>query len=439
MFVAKYAKDQLMKSINTIIENREQFVVNPETDFTRKSKLSLRNTMGIVLSMTNSSLEKELYDYIKRYKTEFTVSAFVQRRSQIKPEAFQNVLGTFTKTLFAPKTFNDYMLYAVDGTKLNIAHNPNDLDTYFVNQKDSKGYNQLHINALYDLNNKTYVDCVIQPGKKMNEHQALCEMVGRLSFPRKTIIIADRGYESFNNFATLLEKPNVDFVIRTKHGKSAIKEIKKLPMEELDQTITLEITTTQTNEDKRLGRHFIQTGSKKGKRNSANTVISTWNFPSPYRMTLRVVRLLLSNGKYETLITSLPASEFSIEDMRKLYAKRWEIETSFRHLKYPCGLIYLHSKKKELIHQEIYATLIIYNYCHFIAAAVVVPQKDRAYLYKINFTMAIKICRENLKYNEPPDSLIQDIGRYTEPIRPERADLRKLNAKKFIHFLYRAA
>lgn len=130
MFVAKYAKDQLMKSINTIIENREQFVVNPETDFTRKSKLSLRNTMGIVLSMTNSSLEKELYDYIKCYKTEFTVSAFVQRRSQIKPEAFQNVLGTFTKTLFAPKTFNDYMLYAVDGTKLNIAHNPNDLDTY---------------------------------------------------------------------------------------------------------------------------------------------------------------------------------------------------------------------------------------------------------------------------------------------------------------------
>lgn len=186
-------------------------------------------------------------------------------------------------------------------------------------------------------------------------------------------------------------------------------------------------------------RHFIQTGSKKGKINSEKTVISTWDFPSPYAMTFRVVRFQLGTGEYETLITSLSSDEFSIEDMKKLYAKRWGIETSFRFLKYPCGLIYLHSKKREFAYQEIYATLIIYNYCHFIATGVVVRKKDAKHPYKVNFTMAISICRKNLKFNEPLDTISEDIGRYTEPIRPGRCDLRKLNAKKFVHFLYRAA
>ncbi len=439
MFAAKYAKDQLMKSINTIIENREQFVVNPETDFTRNRKLTFRNTLGLILSMTDGSLQNELYDFGKCYKTSITSSAFVQQRAKINEGAFRHMMKTFTKTLFTPKTFKGYMLYAVDGSALHIATNPNDKDTYFQNKEGEKGYNLVHLNALYDVLNETYVDCIIQDRRKLDEHQAMREMINHNEFSRKSIIIADRGYVSFNTIATLIEKPNVDFVIRSMHGKTAIREIKALPMEELDTMITLEVTTTQTKKDILRQRHFIQTGSKKGKPNSEKTAISTWDFHSPYGMKFRVVRFRLNTGEYETLITSLSADEFSIEDMKKLYAKRWGIETSFRFLKYPCGLVYLHSKKKEFIYQEIYATLIMYNYCHFIAAGVVVRKKETQYLYKVNFTMAISICRKNLKFNEPTDTISEDIGRYTEPIRPGRCDLRKLNAKKFVHFLYRAA
>ena len=439
MFIAKYAKTQLMKAIDNIVDNREKYVVNPETDFTRNRKLTLRNTLGLILSMTDGSLQNELFDYSKHYKMNITSSAFVQRRSKIKVDAFRDILQTFTKTLFTPKTFKGYMLYAIDGSAINIATNPNDADTYFVNKQDAKGYNQLHVNALYDLMNETYIDAIIQPRRKIDENAAFRKMLANQVFSRKSIIIADRNYESFNNVATVIEKPNTDFVIRATHGQSALREIKALPMTELDQIITLEVTTTQTKEDKIRKRHFIQTGSKKGKINSEKTVISTWDFPSPYAMTFRVVRFQLDTGEYETLITSLSSDEFSLEDMKKLYAKRWGIETSFRFLKYPCGLIYLHSKKKEFIYQEIYATLIMYNYCHFIAAGVVVRKKDTKYPYKVNFTMAISICRKKLKFNEPLDTISEDIGRYTEPIRPGRCDLRKLNAKKFVHFLYRAA
>ena len=54
---------------------------------------------------------------------------------------------------------------------------------------------------------------------------------------------------------------------------------------------------------------------------------------------------------------------------------RWGIETSFRELKYAIGLSSFHSKKVEYIMQEIYARLVLYNYCEIITMNVVIHQK----------------------------------------------------------------
>ena len=56
-----------------------------------------------------------------------------------------------------------------DGSDLNIARNPKDADTYFQSLPTDKGFNQLHLNALYDLCEKRYTDAVIQPARKKNE------------------------------------------------------------------------------------------------------------------------------------------------------------------------------------------------------------------------------------------------------------------------------
>ncbi len=58
------------------------------------------------------------------------------------------------------KLFKGYRLIACDGSDINIAHNTTDSETYFKSGK-SKGFNQLHLNAVYDLLNKTYTDIVI--------------------------------------------------------------------------------------------------------------------------------------------------------------------------------------------------------------------------------------------------------------------------------------
>lgn len=217
-------------------------------------------------------------------------------------------------------------------------------------------------------------------------------MLKNNKFEEKSIIITDRGYEGYNMFAHLVNTPNVDFVCRV-NQKSPIKPIKHLPMCELDEDISFEITTTQTNDDKINNRILLRQSSKKG--NSPKTRISKWDFSSPYRFSLRVVRVMIAENEYETLITSLPKNIFSLETIKQLYHMRWGIETSFRTLKYTIGLTHLHSKKEEFICQEIYAKLIMYNFFERISAfAVVKHKKSKKHIYQINYVMAVAICRE---------------------------------------------
>lgn len=63
------------------------------------------------------------------------------------------------------------------------------------------------------------------------------------------LIVAGRRYESYNTFTHFLEHPNVGFLIRVKQDRSAMREIGKLPMMELDMDISLTITTTQMKAD----------------------------------------------------------------------------------------------------------------------------------------------------------------------------------------------
>ncbi|WP_434512823.1 transposase [Desulfitobacterium sp. AusDCA] len=75
------------------------------------------------------------------------------------------------------------------------------MDTYFQTSADSKGYNLLHLNVLYDLCNKLYLDVRLQPGQKQSKHRALIDIVDYSLLEDKVIVIADRGYEGYNIFA----------------------------------------------------------------------------------------------------------------------------------------------------------------------------------------------------------------------------------------------
>ena len=291
----------------------------------RNRKLSWAGVICLLIGAEGGSLAKELH----RADIDVTPDAISQRRAQISPETFRDVFQRFNVSCEDSGNFRGYRLLAVDGTSVNIPRNPK-APSFVQNESAPNGYNQLHLNPLYDLCNKIFYDALIQPEPQKDEIGALIEMIKRNHFSEKTIIIADRGYESYNVMAHLLEKPNTDFLIRIKQNHSAMREVARLPMFELDCEIGFTITTTQTKEDKEKRYIFLQVPKKS--KPGAKTRRGRWDFPSPYQMKLRIVRFQLETGEFETIATSLPRT-FTLEDIRELYHLRWGIETSFRDLK----------------------------------------------------------------------------------------------------------
>ena len=51
-----------------------------------------------------------------------------------------------------------------------------------------------------------YLDAVIQNGREENKSQSLVEMVDRSKLAEPVILIADRGYEPYNNMAHIEQK-----------------------------------------------------------------------------------------------------------------------------------------------------------------------------------------------------------------------------------------
>lgn len=146
-------------------------------------------------------------------------------------------------------------------------------------------------------------------------------------------------------------------------------------------------------------------------------------------------------NSYECIITNLPSAEFNVEEIKKLYAMRWGIETSFRELKYAVGLTSFHSKKREYITQEIWSRLILYNFCEIITAHVVINKCTQKHVYQVNYTFAIHICRyfiSKMAEKSSPD-VEALIRKEILPVRPGRHDPRKVDHKKAVSFLYRVA
>lgn len=283
---------------------------------------------------------------------------------------------------------------------------------------------------MYDVLNKTYKDCIVQPKPKEHETKAAWQMADRCHFGYKSIILADRGYGSFNLFEHINQIENVDYLIRVKNGW--LNNFKDLPDDEFDIDLSFELRNTQTKQDKE--------DYKSGKAKFLSTT-SIWDYPLPYTMNLRVVRIQITDDTFETIITSLNRFQFNKDKIKELYHLRWGIETSFRELKYAIGLVNFHAKKEEYILQEIFARLVMYNFCERITKCIVVKQdENRKWTYQVNYTMAIHICIDYFKHrgNEPPD-IETLISKYILPIREGRADERKLKAKSVVFFLYRVA
>ncbi len=331
-------------------------------------------------------------------------------------------------------------ILAVDGSKIQIPTNPSDTDSYLPGTNGQEPYNLLHLNCLFNLKHCIYSDAIIQKSKYANEHKALIDMVDRSDIT-KSLVIADRGYESYNNLAHIQEK-GWFYLIRIKDGKSGIKEGLELPKNDsFDVDISLQLTRKQTKEIKELFK------DKNHYRFISSTTVMDYlplnikkSEPAKfYELSFRIVRFEIGDGSYETIITNLEREKYTIDKLKVLYASRWGIETSFRDLKYTLGILNFHSKKVMCIQQEIYAHMTMYNFAEMITSDVVINKKQKKYTYKINFSVCVHMCRAFYQGKTTSPDLEAIIAKNLIPLRPNRKWKRKATRKIHHSFFYRVA
>ena len=432
---ASVIKDNLEKQLMDLNEVRWLFTSNPERDFTRNRKLDFQETIRILLSIGGKSLNLELLDYFDYDVKTVTKSAFVQRREKILPQAFETLFHMFNSTIDLHNNYEGYQLLAVDGSTLHISHNPNDKNTYYPNGP-KKGFNLLHLNAMYDLCNRVYVDALVQPKRKCSERQALIEMVDRATSVNKTIVIADRGYESYNICEHITQK-GWDYIIRVKDFKSSgiVKGLNLPDEDSFDIDFSFELTRSKSNKIKAAPEIYKYLSIEK--KFDFLPLDNRESYPFKFRL----LRFPITETTYEVIMTSLNREVFPMKKIKELYGMRWGIETSFRELKYSIALSNFHAKKVTYILQEIYAKLTMYNFCEVITSFVVIHQSDRKHLYQVNFTAAIAICLHffKLKRNNSPPNVEALIRKNILPVRPGRKDPRKVRPRATVSFLYRVA
>ena len=441
-----HLKSDLFSTLDRAEALKDCFVSRPGRDFTRKSKISFQDVMRFVLSLDDRSLADEMDNYFGPAASSPSPEAMLQRRHHVSSSLFRFIFDAFNARR-APALWNGFELLAGDGSDVVIPLDPDDVETYQPLAEGSKGRCMLHMNVLRNLVDGTVEEAEIQPLHGANENHALFAMAERLTkrawqnpASAPAIIVLDRGYESYNVIGHLLTA-GANFVMRvkdvgTKGGiLSRMDDVPEAAAEKFDVCLCRKVGVStaralRRDPQYRIAHHEFDFVDPK----------VPWNDPGAvYPLSFRVVRIPIGNGKYESLVTNLPAETFPAALLGALYHKRWSIESGFSAVKYGLKLPKFSSAIRDFIRQEIYAKLTLFNFGAILAYITDIFHATDRYVYHLNFRRALKIGLLYLDEQVKAADIPALVNRKRLPVRPGRASPRSKTWHSPVNFWYRAA
>jgi len=434
MIKPSITKAHLKNIISEISKNPNDFVKNPGHDMTRNRKCNLFDTVSFILSMSGQSLNTEMLKYFgPKKKTMPSKASFLQQRRKLSDSLFPYIFNKFNEQIPFTKCYKGYHLVAIDGTDVNMVKKSDDT-AYAVKQARSDNYYyQMHINSLYDILEKRFLDLVIQPRPEAHERVAAIQMIERNQIKGKSIYICDRGYASYN-FAAVIDKLGQYFLVRypLKLTKS-FNKFKAFPNEpEFCINYSVELTRSKkafkTNPNEAMQLRVA----------SDRPLDVVTDKSDSYILKLRLVKLTLETPSGESteeyIATNLPEDVFSISEIKKLYNMRWKIETSFKSLKYACGLIVFHSRSRQYNVQEVYARFIMYNLTALIDAYTdyILQKRKRKKEFNTSFADSVPIVRLFLNDKITCKEVEELLLSYIIKVRPGRSEPRKIQSQRAV-------
>ena len=378
--------------------------------------MGFRKLIYFMLSMIKESSQNALERCFGKTGEGIHMSqqAFSLARQKIKWEAFRE--------LFDETVNSHYMLYeqeiqrrhgfrihAADGSTLALpADQP--LRDFFGTCGLGNTSPTARGSLLYDILNDVAVDARIEPmatDERSIAFMHIGQLAGLDSFEeRKELVLFDRGYPSFELIKALLGR-KIHFVMRVrKKFSAAIDELAR-------------------------GDHAVELEH------------------DGHKIPARVLKFRLEGGEEETLITSLHEKKRGLKTFKRLYFKRWPIETKYDQVKNKLEIENFSGRLVDNIRQDFFAAMVITNLAsdmiYEAQVEVEAEQKGKKnkYCYKINVNHAIGVLKDYLiltlceedgtKRSAMFDEIIEMLKRRVIPIRPNRSLPRGIPRKAKFH------
>lgn len=270
-----------------------------------------------------------------------TASAYSQARYKLKHTAFIELnREAVVATLYSDndyRTFWGFRVLAVDGSKLVLPDSEEVREEFGTiawstgKASDFQGERPYALaSVLYDVLNRVALDALL--GKAQAYEVDLA--VSHLAHTRTgDLLTMDRNYPSYRMLAELSQRQR-DFVIRCSSASFSPAR-RMLKGEGPDsQVVTLSPCAGQISLIRQRGL--------------------------PTSLTVRFVRVRLSTGEYEVLITSLcDQTRYPSEGFLELYGLRWGIETFYGLLKTRLELENFTGTGAEAVKQDFHATVYL--------------------------------------------------------------------------------
>lgn len=304
-----------------------------------------------MLAKGSRSLQLSMNDFLPSLgRTQLTAdkSAYSKARRKLKHTAFIELnQEAVVKTMYEDgdyQTFKGLRILAIDGSKIQLPTNgetEKEFGSFAYKSLWPKGNGNIQgkhsyalASVLYDVRNRVAIDAVLAPGHSYEVNLA----AGHLTHTKADdLVIYDRGYCAYRTMA-LATKARGDFLIRC-HANS-FKVVNEMLEGKGSDDVICEIPASEK---------FLASL----KDNPKNELL-------PTTITMRFVRVVLDNGEYEVLATSLlDQQKYPPTDFKELYYMRWGVETFYGVLKTRLNLENFSGYSVEAVRQDFFAAVFL--------------------------------------------------------------------------------
>lgn len=415
---------QFLETVSKDPEIRKMFTES-EKDFTRQRKLTLERVAGIIINMPKRSLSIELNEFfvsLGQGSEEATKGAFSQQRSKLLPLFFKIWNHWLAESFYLHygekvERWQGFRLLAVDGSTAYLMDAGDVVAEFGTSRNQHTKVPMARVMQVHDvLNDITIWGDIFPIGR--SEKSIMAERVRHLY--QDSLTLFDRGFPSYGLMYLLMnEEVPRHFVMRCKVDFN--KEVRQFVKDGANSR-TIEL---------KPGFKARAVLREKGYIVTPDTAIK-----------VRMVRVMLSTGETEVLLTNLYNEKtYPFEVFKHLYFLRWGIETAYGKQKNQQQMEQFSGHRAICIRQDYAAGLFTAN------LQALVEKQCRPYLEKVNLTRQYnyKVNRNiswsflkhdivKLFLHEHPGEILlrlqKAFERNLEPIRPGRHNPRKAKTRR---------